>query len=565
MGRSSAANEAQTPLFKRKRECYNPRVEFRILGPLEVVDEGHPVRLGGRNQRALLALLLLNAGEVVSTDRLIDALWGENPPRTAQTSLQNAVSQLRKALGTERLATKPPGYVLRLADDELDVEQARLLISEARTREAEDRARLLREAEALWRGPALGEFAYDAFALPAIGRLEELRLSVIEERVDAELALNRHPDLVGELEALVAEHPLRERLRGQLMLGLYRTGRQADALHAYQDARGVLREELGIDPSPALQKLHNAVLRQERSLDPVVAVASPEETLADVTRALLAGRLVPLLGAEVGELAQRLAERFEFPPGHGSELTQVAQYVALMRGSGPLYDELHDLLAARAQPTSIHRFFAALPAVLRGQGAAHQLIVTASYDLALEQAFLDAGEDFDVVSYLATGRDRGKFCHFAPDGTARVVDIPNQYATELDLERRTVILKLHGSFDPRPERAWESFVVTEDDYIEYLHESDLTAAIPVGLAARLRRSHFLYLGYGMREWNLRLVLHRLSASATVDYRSWAVAVAPPALEREFWRSRDVDLVEAPLEDYVQVLAQHCGVSLEAAS
>src|SRR5687768_6835096 len=284
MSRSPAANEAQMALFKRKRECYNPRVEFRILGPLEVVDDGHPVRLGGRNQRALLALLLLNAGEVVSTDRLIDALWGENPPRTAQTSLQNAVSQLRKALGTERLATKPPGYVLRLGDDQLDVERARLLISEARTREAEDRARLLREAEALWRGPALGEFAYDAFALPAIGRLEELRLSVIEERVDAELALNRHPDLVGELEALVAEHPLRERLRGQLMLGLYRTGRQADALHAYQGARRVLREELGIDPSPALQKLHNAVLRQERSLDPVVAVASPEESLADVTR-----------------------------------------------------------------------------------------------------------------------------------------------------------------------------------------------------------------------------------------------------------------------------------------
>jgi DNA-binding SARP family transcriptional activator len=539
-------------------------VEFRILGPLEVVDDGDSVRLGGRNQRAVLALLLLNAGEVVSSDRLIDALWGENPPRTAQTSLQNAVSQLRKALGTSRLVTRPPGYVFRLGADELDAERARALVGEARALEGEDRVRLLREAEALWRGPPLAEFAYDAFAQSEIARLDELRLNVTEERVDAELVLNRHSELVSELEALVAEHPLRERLRGQLMLALYRTGRQADALHAYQGARRALLDELGIDPSPALQNLHNAVLRQERSLDPVVAPASPEESLADVTRALLAGRLVPMLGAEVGELARGLAERFRFPRGDDAELTEVAQYVALMKGSGPLYDELHDLLATRAVPTSIHRFFAALPAVLRERGAPHQLIVTASYDLALEQAFLDAGEDFDVVSYLATGRDRGRFCHFAPDGTAHVVDVPNRYATELDLERRSVILKLHGSLDPRPERAWESFVVTEDDYIDYLPESDIATAIPVGLAARLRRSHFLYLGYGLREWNLRLVLHRLSAPATVDYRSWAVVPSPRPLERELWRRRDVDLVEAPLEEYVEALAQHCGASVEAA-
>jgi DNA-binding SARP family transcriptional activator len=540
-------------------------VEFRVLGPLEVVDGGGAVKLGGRNQRALLALLLLNEGEVVSVDRLIDALWGENPPRTAQTSLQNAVSQLRKALGSDRLATRSPGYVLRLGEDELDVERVRLLVAEARTREAEDRARLLREAEGLWRGPPLAEFAYDAFAQPAIGRLEELRLGIIEERVDAELVLNRHSELAAELEALVKEHPLRERLRGQLMLALYRTGRQADALNAYQGARRALLEELGLDPSPALQQLHSAMLRQERSLDPAVSPASPEENLADVTRALLAGRLVPLLGAEVGELARRLAERFEFPSGELAELTQIAQYVALTKGSGPLYDELHDLLAASAAPTSIHRFFAALPALLREQGAPQQLIVTAGYDLALEQAFLEAGEAFDVVSYLATGRDRGKFAHFDPSGTVRVVDVPNMYAAELDLEQRPVILKLHGTLDPRPERTWESFVVTEDDYIDYLDQSNLATAIPVGLAARLRRSHFLFLGYGMREWNLRLVLHRLSAGATVRYQSWAVTEAPRLLEREFWREHDVDLAEAPLEEYVETLARHCGVAVEARS
>jgi DNA-binding SARP family transcriptional activator len=539
-------------------------VEFRILGPLEVVDGGRPLRLGGRNQRALLALLLLNVDEVVSTDRLIDALWAENPPRTAPTSLQNAVSQLRKLLGADRLVTKPPGYILRLAAHQLDVDRVRQLVTEARTRDAEGRVQLLREAEGFWRGPPLAEFAYDAFAQTAIGRLEELRLSVVEERIDAELGLDRHSELIGELEALVAEHPLRERLRGQLMLGLYRTGRQADALHAYQEARRALLEELGIDPGPALQRLHSAILRQERSLDPVVGQASPEENLQEVTRALLAGRLVPLLGTEVGELARRLAERFNFPADEGPELTRVAQYVALMKGSGPLYDELHELLAPRAVPTSIHRFFARLPPVLRERGAPHQLIVTTSYDLALEQAFLDAGEECDVVSYMAAGRDRGKFCHFASDGTMRVVDVPNTYATELELERRTVILKLHGSVDPGPERTWESFVITEDDYIDYLVHSDLATAIPVGLAARLRRSHFLFLGYGMREWNLRLVLNRLWASATVNYRSWAVAPTTQPMERAFWRGRDVDLVEAPLEEYVDALARHCGVGVEAA-
>jgi DNA-binding SARP family transcriptional activator len=539
-------------------------MEFRMLGPLEVVDRDGPVRLGGRNQRALLALLLLNADEVVSTDRLIDALWGDEPPRTAPTSLQNAVSQLRKLLGANRLVTKAPGYSLRLDGDELDVDRARRLVAEARTRDGEDRVDLLREAERLWRGSPLAEFAYEDFAQAAIARLEELRLSVVEERIDGELALERHSELIGELEALVAEHPLRERLRGQLMLALYRSGRQADALRVYQETRRALLEELGIDPGPALRRLHSAILRQERSLDPVVAQPSREENLKEVTRALLGGRLVPLLGSEVGELARGLAERFEFPAEEGVELTRVAQYVALMKGSGPLYDELHDLLAPRAVPTSIHGFFAALPPLLRERGAPHQLIVTTSYDLALEQAFLDAGEEFDVVSYLAAGRDRGKFCHFTPDGTVRVVDVPNTYATELELERRTVILKLHGSLDPGPERAWESFVITEDDYIDYLVPTDLAAAIPVGLAARLRRSHFLFLGYGMREWNLRLMLNRLWGGATVNYRSWAVAPALGPIERAFWRSRDVDVVDAPLEEYVDALARHCGVGVEAA-
>ena len=539
-------------------------MDFQILGPIEVVDGGAGLPLGGRNQRAVLALLLLNVDEVVPTDRMIEAVWGEQPPRTALTSLQNSVSQLRKLLGPERIVTKAPGYALRLQDDRVDVDRVRKLADDSRTADPDRRASLLLEAESLWRGPPLADFTYDAFAQTTIAQLEELRLSVTEERIEAEIELGRHAELLGEIEARVAEHPLRERLRGQLMLALYRTGRQADALHAYQEARRSLIEELGIDPGPALQRLHGAILRQERSLDPVAAQSSPEDNLDEVARALLAGRLVPVLGAEVGELARLLAERFGLPDDESPELTRIAQYAALMKGSGPLYDELHDLLATRAAPTSIHRFFAALPRVLRERGAPQQLIVTTGYDLALEEAFLAAGEEFDVVSYLATGRDRGKFCHLAPGGTTRVIDVPNTYATELQLERRPVILKLHGGVDPAPERAWESFVITEDDYIDYLPRSDLAAAVPVGLAARLRRSHFLFLGYGMREWNLRLVLNRLWAGTPVNYRSWAVAPAAPPLERAFWRSRDVDLFEAPLEEYVDALARTTGIGVEAA-
>lgn len=536
-------------------------MEFRILGPLEVVDEGVGLPLGGPKHRALLALLLLRAGEVVSNDHIVEALWGEDPPRTAPGSIQNSIWHLRKVVGADRLVTKAPGYVLRLDEGDLDADRARDLAAKARATDPEESAELLREAQSLWRGPPLADFAYEAFAQTAIAQLEELRLSIYEERIGYELELGRHAEVIGELEALVAEHPLRERLRGHLMLALYRAGRQADALHAYQEARRALLEQLGIDPGPALQQLHSSILRQERSLDPTTARRAGD--VDEVARVLLAGRLVPVLGAEVGELARRLAERFDFPDEEGAELTRVAQYVALMKGSGPLYDELHELLGQTAAPTSIHRFFAALPPLLRERAAPHQLVVTTSYDLALEQAFLDAGEEFDVVSYLAAGRHRGKFCHLAPDGTARVIDVPNRYATELALERRTVILKLHGGIDPAHERAWESFVITEDDYIDYLAHGDLARAVPVALAARLRRSHFLFLGYGMRDWNLRVVLNRLWGNETVDYRSWAVASDARPMEHAFWRARDVDLFEAPVEEYVDSLAQHVGVGVEA--
>jgi DNA-binding SARP family transcriptional activator len=542
-------------------------LEFRILGPLEVADDDEVLQLSGQKQRALLALLLLDANRVVSTDRIVDALWGEQPPRTAATSLQNFVSQLRKLLGSEVVVTKPPGYQLRIAPQQLDLERFVRLVEESRTEESPvERAVKLRRALALWRGQPLADLGFEAFAQQEIARLEELRLAALEDRLEAELEAGRHSDLVGELESFADEHPLRERLRSQLMLALYRSGRQAEALQIYHDTRRVLVDELGIEPSPTLQQLHGAILRQDPRLEegqPVVPAAA--DRIKDVVETMLAGRLVPVLGADVAELTLRLAERFEYPV-NGSALPQVAQYIAVMKGSGPLYDELHALLETDLPPTAVHRFFAALPPLLRERGAPHQLIVTTSYDLALERAFLDAGEEFDVVSYLAAGRNRGKFCHVAPDGSGTLIEVPNTYATELSLDRRTIILKLHGQVGrSADDREWESFVVTEDDYIEYLAQSEVASVVPVALGARLRRSHFLFLGYTMADWNLRLLLHRLWGDQPLSYRSWAVQAEPMPIEREFWRRRDVDVLEIPLERYVAGLAGQAGLELAEAS
>jgi DNA-binding SARP family transcriptional activator len=537
--------------------------DFRILGPLEVSDETGPLLLGGKKQRSVLAMLLLEPGRIVSVDRLIDALWGEQPPRTATTSLQNFISQLRKTLGAEVLETKPPGYRLRIRPGELDLDRFRVMVESAGGADAQTRAEKLRHALALWRGPALADLTYEAFAEPHVAYLEEFRVATLEERIDADLALGAHAELIGELEGLVEEYPMRERLRGQYMLALYRAGRQAEALQAYAEGRRILVDELGIEPSRDLQQLHGAILRQESGLQAPGVAPPAEDHFEHVLEALFQGRLVAVLGAEAGDLTTRLAQRFDYVE-NGYGLPRVAQYVAVMKGSGPLYDELHAMLDADAT-TPIHRFFASLPPLLRERGLPHQLLVTTSYDLALEAAFLEAGEEFDVVSYIAAGPQRGKFCHLRPDGTGQVVDLPNTYATELSLEERTVILKLHGQVDRGPEREWESFVITEDDYIDYLSRSDVAAAVPVGLAAKLRRSHFLFLGYTMADWNLRVVLNRLWSDHPLSYRSWAVQPDAKPLEREFWKRRDVDVQELPLERYVELLAGHAGIGAEVAA
>jgi DNA-binding SARP family transcriptional activator len=270
-------------------------MDFRILGPLEVADAGAVVPLTGAKQRALLAVLLLNANEVVSNDRLIDALWGEQAPESGRSALQVRISQLRKALGRggALILTREPGYVLRLERAQLDLHRFERLVGEADKAEPAIAAAKLREALALWRGPALADLAYEAFAQAAIGRLEELRLAALEKRVEADLALGRHAELVAEVEALVAEHPLRERVCAQLMLALYRCGRQADALAAYQTERRALVDELGIEPSPRLRELEQAILRQDPSLELTPAAAPDRSVLVvplkpDALGALLA-------------------------------------------------------------------------------------------------------------------------------------------------------------------------------------------------------------------------------------------------------------------------------------
>jgi DNA-binding SARP family transcriptional activator len=262
-------------------------LQLRLLGPFEVrLDGGEAVPLGGLRQRAVLAILTLRANTVVSTDRLVDELWGEQPPATAVHTVQVFVSRLRNALGPagERLVTRPPGYALELGTDEVDAERCEHLYSSARTAlaagEPDEAAELLRDAMALWSGSPLAEFTYEPFAQAAIARLEELRVSCREELIEAELALGRHAQVIPELESFVREQPFRERPRGQLMLALYRSGRQAEALDAFQHARRALVEELGVEPSDALRKLEQAVLEQDESLRAPSGPAAPPPSKA---------------------------------------------------------------------------------------------------------------------------------------------------------------------------------------------------------------------------------------------------------------------------------------------
>jgi DNA-binding SARP family transcriptional activator/sugar lactone lactonase YvrE len=259
-------------------------VDFRILGPLEVERAGRPLALGGAQQRALLALLVLHRNRVLRTDQIIDELWGEQPPPTAVKTLQGYVSTLRKTLGDDVILTRGRGYLLSLRADQVDVDRFETLVAGGRQALADDdptaASDQLSQALALWRGDALSDFAHEPFAQSENARLEEARLAALEDRVDADLARGHDGALVAELESLVRQHPLRERLQAQLMLALYRSGRQADALKRYQQARRYLVDQLGIEPGPALSELERAILAHDPALRPHARAVTLDRAVA---------------------------------------------------------------------------------------------------------------------------------------------------------------------------------------------------------------------------------------------------------------------------------------------
>jgi YVTN family beta-propeller protein len=261
----------------------NGSVEFRILGPLELQDGRRPVSIRAPKERALLGVLLLHPNEAVSTERLIDELWGERPPATAGKIVQTYVSQLRRRFGPELIETRPPGYLVPIDDGALDASRFRRLTAEARKRaergDHREAASLYREALALWRGSPLAGVTFESFARNEVDRLDGERLKALSARIDCELELGLHEELVPELESLVAQHPLQERLRAQLMLALYRSGRQADALAAYQDGRRTLVGALGLEPGPELHELERAILQQDPALQAPRQAISPLATV----------------------------------------------------------------------------------------------------------------------------------------------------------------------------------------------------------------------------------------------------------------------------------------------
>jgi hypothetical protein len=302
-----------------------------------------------------------------------------------------------------------------------------------------------------------------------------------------------------------------------------------------------------------------------------------ESHFGNLINFMLDGRVIPFLGAGANqcsrpqaaiwhvdrceylpsgpELSKHLAANFNCPEDEITDLSHISEYVALTSGSGALYRELHDVFDRDYPPTALHRFLATWPSLLREKGypVRYQLIVTTNYDDVLERAFGEANEPFDLVIYLAEGVNRGKFLHVGPDGRSKIIDVPNRYRN-LSLDQRSVILKIHGAVDrSSAEGDNDSYVITEDHYIDYLTRTELTSLVPATLAARLRRSHFLFLGYGLRDWNLRVILHRIAGAQALTYKSWAVQLNPTSLDQKFWGHRDVDILDMSLERYVAVL------------
>ena len=292
-----------------------------------------------------------------------------------------------------------------------------------------------------------------------------------------------------------------------------------------------------------------------------------------VARELIQGRLTPFLGAGVnlatnptepfvrgqrlptgGELARLLAEEFSYSGPAADDLVRVSQWVAVRLGPLTLYEYLHSIFDHDYPPTPVHDLLARMPAYIRQQrGIEYPLIITTNYDDGLERAFGAADEEYDLLTYLATGRDRGKFRHTAPDGSSRVVAVPNRYMG-VTLRERPAITKIHGAVRRGVvEPDDDSYVVTEDDYIDCLTRTDIVRFLPPGVVQRMQRCHYLFLGYSLRDWNLRAILYRIRRDRSLANESWAVAPSPDPLEEKAWNNRNVEMFESGLDDFARVL------------
>ena len=298
-----------------------------------------------------------------------------------------------------------------------------------------------------------------------------------------------------------------------------------------------------------------------------------EQHFRIVAKYMLEGKVVPFLGAgvhyigraegqpfELGtwlpsgkELARHLADVGEISMEDGGhDLARVSQTLAMLTGEASLYDELRSIFNHDYPPTTLHALLAELPSLMRAAGRTrYPFIVTTNYDCCFERAMEAAGEPFDLVIYIADGPNRGRFLHRDPDGNEEIINEPNRY-DKVSLDARPVVAKIHGAVD-RMHPESDSYVITEDHYIDYLTRTDLANLVPVKLVAQIQRSHFLFLGYSLKDWNLRVILHRIWGSQKLHYKSWSVQHVVDPIEQQSWAQRDVQIMAMPLGDYLDRL------------
>lgn len=343
--------------------------------------------------------------------------------------------------------------------------------------------------------------------------------------------------------------------------------------HDSKKVRGEQQDESTLDPTR-----YKSTYEPRQSYRSDLTDSTLEPHFRAVVKVIAGGRVVPFLGAGVNflnrssekswepdqqflpsshEFARYLAEKFSYPANWQSgsyEIARISQYISVAYGGGLLYDELRRVFAVNSEPTMLHRFFANLPKKFeKEQGDSWgQLILTTNYDDVMERAFLEASTPFDVISYVADGEGKGKFLHSPFQEEPRLIITPNEYRLP---EGRSVILKISGSID-RSDNERDSFVITEDDYIDQLTLADISNSIPVAMRARLQRSHFLFLGYSLRDWNVRVILRRIWGEQRRVYKSWAILLNPDPIEQELWAKRGVDILDINLEDYITALNKH---------